>query len=124
MLSTATNPLVEDGGSSSNFPVARNGSSTTLSVAELIAVLALPSIGSFGVDVTAMRTLPPFHFPDDVYTPKLIPAPHSPNVRHPSGRPMTGLVLMMQRRALLLLELLPTFLWPPQITPIPCRSLS
>ena len=51
-------------GSSVNFPVGRDGSSTTLSVADLIAGLALPSIEPLGTDIAAMAGLPDLPVPD------------------------------------------------------------
>lgn len=50
-------------GSSVNFPVGRDDSSTTLSVADLIARLALPVIEPLGTDIAAMSALPPLPFP-------------------------------------------------------------
>ncbi|MGP9502361.1 DUF222 domain-containing protein [Specibacter sp. AOP5-B1-6] len=51
-------------GSSVNFPVGRDGSSTTVSVADLIAGLALPSIEPLGTDIAAMAGLPDLPVPD------------------------------------------------------------
>ena len=55
-------------GSSVNFPVGRGNSSTTSSVADLIAGLALPNIGSLGADIAAMSDLPALPLPKEATT--------------------------------------------------------
>ncbi|WP_129587130.1 hypothetical protein [Arthrobacter alpinus] len=89
-----------DMGCSANFPVARDDSSSTLSVVEQIAELALPVSGPLGADIDAMRTLPPFHFPDDFCTPKAdsgtantersAPVKTAPDGSHPVGATSSG----------------------------------
>lgn len=109
-------------GSSVNFPVGRDGSSTALSVAELNTELALAVIEPLCDDIAAMQTLPPVHFPDDFYTPKVAsgtshtersaPVHHALHGTGPDGAIPVNDVSGGP----------PAILQPPPITHITCRA--